>query len=118
MFFIRLVFCKYFLQVMACCSLNSVCYGHPFVLTPFVKKTSLSPWNCHFCLKKSVVSVRVDLFLGSLFCSIDPYVCSFTVPHCLVYCSFIVNLEFGSDTSVDPQVCLFTNITLLKYIPF
>ena len=71
-----------------------------------------------FFVKKSVVSICVDLFLGSLFCSIDPYVCSFTVPYCLVYCRFIVNLEFGSDPSVDPQLCLFTNIILLKYKPF
>ena len=69
MFFIRFVFCKYFLQVMACCFLNSVCYGHPFVLTPFVKKMSLSPWNClfFFFCQKNLLSLFAWIYFWAPF---------------------------------------------------
>ena len=56
---------------------------------PFVKKTVISPL-IHLCsFVKDQLIISVCLFLSSLFCCIDLYVCSFINLYCLNYCSFM-----------------------------
>ena len=50
--------------------------------------TGLSFLHCVFLPSLWKINCE-DLFLGSLFCSIDPYVCFGAIPCCFDYCSFV-----------------------------
>ena len=62
----------------------------------------LSLLHCIAFAPSSKISdyIYVDLFLGSLFCSVDLFVLS-PVPHCLGYCSVMVSLKVGLCQSSD-----------------
>ena len=50
--------------------------------------------SCLLCWRLTV-GVWI-LFSGSLFCSIDPYICFILVPCCFDYCSFVVGESSGT----------------------
>ena len=64
-------------------------------------------YSCLLC-QRLIDCMCMGIFLGSLFCSIDPYV-FVPIPHCFDYCSFVVLSEvwegYASCFVLFPQDC-------------
>lgn len=73
------------------------------VLTSFVEKTVLSSLTDFTSLSKSTNCICFDLFLVSLFCTVDLFVCDLSTCLCsnqyhfLDYFSFIISFEVSID---------------------
>ena len=86
-------FCEWF-------NINTESYSfacrYPVFPTAFIEKTTLSPLCTLGTFFKDQLTICMDLFLGSLVCSIALCVCVYAVPYFYNYCGFIIQSNNSS----------------------
>lgn len=60
---------------------------------PVIGKTTLSPHLVVSFYHKWIDRLCLTLFQDALFCFVGRFVCPWLLPHCLIYCCFIINLD-------------------------
>ena len=84
-------------------------YRYPVVPELFVEKNMLSPLNCLHIFVRDQLTIFVWVYFWALYSVPLIYLyILLTTPHCLVYCSFRVNLE-------DSQCQSSNFVPLLQY---
>lgn len=89
--------------------------GWPAVPPPFVAETFLLHWTAFALCQSRLDCIRVGVFLGSLFCCMDPFVCCFTKPRLLDYSSFIAS---QSQSQVVSVLWLGSSPSILYWLPW